>query len=748
MKDNLPYGVFPTFVVRTPLFPFNFLLSLISDKITSSEYLKFIIQQPVVAEALFIASPEFHEQLQNWINEEEIDTKKQERFSQSIYKYLSRMASRCTPFGLFSGCCVGLLGDNTEVLLGKISEHNRHTRLDMFYLCNLAQALSKNIKIKTKLKYYPNTSIYESGGKLRYIEYRYISDHRTHHLIEIKHSDFLNLVLKNAKKGKKIQELVNLLIGKGVSKSQSNEYIYKLIDNQILISELNPTVTAEEFLIRILKILAPIDQIEKIKKILNQTKVELNKIDLAIGNSTDQYYKIAKNLNKIGIDYKLKFLFQTDLKFNSIISSVNYLTLNSIKEGIYLLNILTPKYTNKRISNFKEAFTKRYDTRECALLQVLDTETGIGYLQTNRNSEGDFSPLISDIVFPSKENSSFKIEWNNTQDFLFSKFLEATEKNLFEIELIDEEIKSFNVSMDDLPDIFSCLVKIEEASSKKYPGGRLVMDSVGGSNAPQLLGRFCHSDSKIFEFVKEIVEFEHTTCGEDIIAEIVHLPSSRIGNVILRPILHNYEIPILTSPSVDSEHTIALDDLFISVHNNEIILRSNRLNKRIIPRMCNAHNFSNNALPVYQFLCDLQSQNIRPSIGFNWGSIVDNCAFRPRVVYKNLIISPATWVVKNEDISALYKIQNDNQLIADVKDWREKNRMPTMVLFEQGDNNLFVTFENLLSIKTLLTIVKHLNRFTLKEFLFNPDNAVVKSVEGVFTNEFLFTFYRNCEKKR
>ena len=171
------------------------------------------------------------------------------------------------------------------------------------------------------------------------------------------------------------------------------------------------------------------------------------------------------------------------------------------------------------------------------------------------------------------------------------------------------------------------------------------------------------------------------------------------------------------------------------------------MNKRIIPRLSNAHNYSNRSLPVYQFLCDLQNQNLRSFLGFNWGSPLNSLSFRPRVIYKNLIISPASWTVKKEEISDFYKTKDDNDLEGVVKVWREKLKAPKLVLLSIGDNALFVSFENLLSIKTFLASVKNLNYFSLKEFLFDPENAAVKSEQGVYTNEIVFSFFKSSENK-
>jgi hypothetical protein len=742
MKEILPYDIFPTFIIRTPIFPFNFLVTILTEESLSYESLKTHVQQPVVSEALFLASYEFYMQLQKWINGNEVDSKERERLFQTIYKYLSRMATRSTPFGLFAGCGVGKTGNKSLVSLCNMSEYKRHTRLDMSYLCNLAQTLAKNNTIKNKIRYFSNTSLYDSGEKLRYIEYQYRNDNRTHHLVEVKKSDILNLVINEARSGRTIQELVYLVEENEILSEQATDYVELLIENQILISELNPTVTGDEFFNRIIKILSPIGGIGKIKETLIRTNKKLEEIDWKIGNSLDLYFDIYSDLNQLGVNQNMKYLFQTDLYLASVEASVDNLTLESIKTGAILFNKLTTKNINSELTQFIDAFTNRYETRECSLLKVLDTETGIGYLQANRNSDGDVSHIIADVSLPHKINSSSNIKWDKIQSLLLKKFLEANEKCYFEIEIKDDEIESIEANWDDLPATFNCLVTIVEGSTDKYPGGRILMEGAGGNSASQLLGRFCHGNKDIFEYAKQIALFERNIFHESIIAEIVHLPGSRIGNVILRPVLHEYEIPFLTNPFVDPEHTISLDDLYISVRNNEIILRSKRLNKRIIPRLSSAHNYNNKALPVYQFLCDLPRQNMRSNLGFNWGNLSDSYSFRPRVIYKNLIISPATWLIRKEEISELYNKKGDKVLLIAANEWREMKKIPEMVLLDLRDSPLFVSFKNLLSIKTLLSSVKDQHEFKLKEFLFNPKNAVVKNKDGVFTSEFLFAFYK------
>ena len=234
-----------------------------------------------------------------------------------------------------------------------------------------------------------------------------------------------------------------------------------------------------------------------------------------------------------------------------------------------------------------------------------------------------------------------------------------------------------------------------------------------------------------------------------IFAEIVHLPESRIGNILLRPVLRQYEIPYLAKPGVSEEFAIRPDDLYVSVKNNRIVLRSKRLNREIIPRMSTAHNYSGqNPMPVYHFLCDMQHQNGRAGLGFHWNETAQQLDYLPRVVYKNCILSQARWTVRGKEIKDFTGEKNDDVLLIKIKEWRDKRNIPEVVLLADGDNELYVDLNNPLSIRAWLSVVKKRVFFKLEEFLFNPDTAVVRGPEGVFTNEFIFAFYRDSNTKK
>ncbi len=60
---RFPYVQFDRFCIRTPLFPVEFFKKLTSDKEIHDEQLMEKINNPVIQEALFLASPDLYFQI-------------------------------------------------------------------------------------------------------------------------------------------------------------------------------------------------------------------------------------------------------------------------------------------------------------------------------------------------------------------------------------------------------------------------------------------------------------------------------------------------------------------------------------------------------------------------------------------------------------------------------------------------------------------------------------------------------------
>lgn len=743
MTNKIPYRNFSNFILRSPLFSFDFISELVSGVSTPEEKLLEVCRRPVIQEAIFLASPDLFSQMKQWLDGELTDAKKREKLHHSVMRYILRMSSRPTPFGLFAGFSIGKWSDITDVTLVEQSGYERHTRLDMNYLCALAQDLAKHPVIRENILFYPNSSLYPVGEQIRYVEYRYRQKaRRTHHIVAVDNSDYLQRVLERSAVGACLKDLAGVLVDEEITLQEARDFIDELIASQVLVNELEPAITGPEFLDQIMEVLTPIEGIDSIKSNILMIADALKRIDASrIGDTTANYFQIAEDIKPIGVDYELKFLFQTDMVKPTLQNTMEKGVIDELMKAFEVMNRLSSKPGATMLSQFRDAFSERYETREVPLIHALDTEAGIGYRQTGNS--GDVSPLVDDLALPGAGGeSSSDIKWNRVQSLLFRKYKEALAANQVEVQITDKDVEGFESDWTDLPDSFSSMVQIVDGGTADNPAKKMLVSGFGGSSAGNLLGRFCHADAKTDVFVKEMAEVEKNLNPDVILAEIIHLPESRVGNVMLRPVLRQYEIPYLAKAAVPPEDQIKVQDLMLSVRNNRIVMRSKRLNKEIIPHLTNAHNYSYNSLPIYHFLCDLQTQGMRGGLGFGWGALANEYEFHPRVVYGHIILSPAQWNIKKEEVEPMFSIKDDVQLVEAFRELRKRLKMPAHVLEVESDNKLYLNLENALCIHTLFSVVKNRGGFQLQEFLFNPENAVVKSADGVFTNEFVFSFHK------
>ena len=203
---------------------------------------------------------------------------------------------------------------------------------------------------------------------------------------------------------------------------------------------------------------------------------------------------------------------------------------------------------------------------------------------------------------------------DSSNHFILDKFIECKQNEIVitdeDIEALNKENVNNNIQTGIYPNSFSILGSIIAHSSSDVDKGnwKFLLKSCGGTNAISLLARFGAKNKNIEQAIKVCTEYEIQNQPKDkIFAEIIHFPEGNVGNVLLRPSVFNYEIPFLGIPSVDEYFVIPIQDIYVAVRNNRIVLQSKSLNKEIIPRLSSAHNFTK-GLPIYKFLCDIQQQ--------------------------------------------------------------------------------------------------------------------------------------------
>lgn len=729
--NNYKVQPFSQYVLRTPLFPLSLYLNLLEKY--SSENVLQLLESPFVREAIRMASPELLTALDKWkVNPLSLSNKKKNGLEYSLLKYIARLSVRCTPFGLFAGCTVGHLASETAITLKSIENFTRFTQFDMQFWVAFLQEIATRKEVRQHLKYYPNNSIYPVGDFYRYVEYNYVKTKREHTISALRKSELLSDLLLQAKSGLTVDEM-SYLVADDVSEIvEASEFIGQLIDFQFLVSELEATITGSDEWGRVYSIINKIPTLEKDSELFRKIENQFLELDTKLIPNESSYEAIKVIIQKMDLEYDEKYLFQTDLNTTATKNTLNINVQRKVLNTVHFLNGIQKKKKSKNQVNFIKAYTQRYETREMALSTVLDTEIGIGYLQ---NSEmNDTHEILENFSFKGKTKEEENQIWTDYDFIVEKKLQECIFRNEKVLSLSEKDFPYFDPNWDNAPATFSVMIEL-------LKNEKIAIVSSGDISAAKLLGRFCNGNAAIHNLTKEIIEKEKKYHSNKILAEVVHFPESRTGNILRRPILREYEIPYLSNSVVNQDFTIDINDLMVSIKNSQIVLRSKKFNKEIIPCLSNAHDYSNKSLPIYHFLCDLQSQNVKPIYSFSWGALDSHYDYFPRVVHNGIILSKAKWLVSKNEIEKFSKI-DDCQLFEVFATWRWERNIPRYANWISLDNTLLLDFEKEICVKLFLKSVQNHNKIKLEEFLFSEESIVKDCNCKDFTNQFILSFYK------
>lgn len=716
---------FPHVLLRCPL-------QSLADALDFGKELK-----PVFEEGLYLSSPDFWTVLQKAAGKEKDKTKQQ----QSLAKYWLRSCVRPTPYGTFAGTATArLVADDTRLILEDNATHTRKVRLDMHYLNGIITALAQLPLIQDQVLYYTNNSLYELPDGYRYAEYSIRNNNRYYELTSVEKTPYLEALLARAAAGARLADLVQLLVSiEEVTEEEARDFIVGMGSAQVLVSGLEPCITGEDPLAALISQLETMDQVSAITAALKTLQALLQQPQEGV----DYYRQTEQAVLNLGLGLDIPGnKLQTDLYLNTHSSAVNAQLVATLAAQATDLQALSRRVKNENLEAFKNKFYSRYEEAEVPLNIALDADLGLGYAAVQDELAGD-SELISGLQMQARRAPQSFV-FDHIQQYVQAKYMswKATEQG--PIQVTEAELKALQPASrgNRLPASLYLMGSLLKANGR-LDEQHFAFDLTGynGPSAANLLGRFTYGDEQLYAATQAILREEEQEYPDAIYAEIVHLPQARAGNILLRPLLRDYEIPYVGRSGAATERQIPVDDLMVRLSGNEVILRSRKYNRRVIPRLSTAHNFAHNSLPVYQFLCDLQGQDLARPCVWDWGTL-NNRKHLPRVVYRNIIVRKARWKITEADITGAPT--GGEALKAFFDTFRKERQMPQRVVYAEGDNELLIDFEEELCLDLMLQYLKKQQTIELEEFLFTPENCVVTDLQGKpYTNELIIALARD-----
>ncbi|MDC0708255.1 lantibiotic dehydratase [Stigmatella sp. ncwal1] len=753
------------FVLRTPLLAFDELLAwneglsasqaesgsdavlqeaMASDVRLLRGRLRGWLLRPEVREALFVAAPSLLPGIEAWL--EDPDSPHGHKVERPLVRYLSRMTSRATPFGIFSGISVGTVGTRTRLRMAPREEARRHVRLDADYLQKLSDALSERLGLHETALFRPNSSLYTCAGMVRYALGRRHSDTglRTFELMGLPSSEYLQAVLHRAAQGQgaTLALLASCLrqAAPEVTDEESLQFVTSLVSHQLLVSDVEPPHTGLDGLDALLERLAReptpaepvrarLRQVRELQHEVSQSPLGAARYEKLIG-ALEQLLPKSRDL--------ASYCFQVDLSKPLRESTLSQQVCDDVLQGVHILQSLSWAEADRR-DEFRRRFVERYQDREVPLVEALDEESGLGFSRLSETS-AEALPVLQGI-FHEQASSGDSNSFGPVERWLLRRLARALAERTREISIDPAEVEQIHQQLKGkqhpLPDSLSSFVMVAAASPQALEEGRYRVHLTGVSGPPgmRLLGRFCYMDEKLQQLVDEDVRAEEALRPEAVFAEVVHVPGTHDGNFSHRPVLRDYEIPYVGRSGAPPEQQLPITDLRLSVVGGRLVLRSERLGREVVPRVTTAQNFAHMQGPA-RFLFALQGIGQAERLEWRWGAL-EAAPFLPRVVCGRIVLSLARWRLEPQVQRALMAAHGPERFRA-VQRLRRELDLPRHVVL----TGLVVDLDNVLSVGSFVGLLKGEQPVSLLELFPAPEEMAVQGPEGCYAHEFVIPFVR------
>lgn len=763
------------FVLRTPLLPIEELTAW-SDALTASRAcepggdperatvawkddvqvlrsrLRRVIDRPEILHALYVASPSLQAGIEHWRRNP--DSKKGLQAERALVRYFVRMAYRSTPFGLFSGLSTGRVSEQSETVLQlkPRAMYRLHCRLDFDYLFALTAALQDDPALEMELRFWPNSSLHKIADAWHYTESRLAGIGRTHHLVKVESDSYLEAVIERSQSGATVLELIAAVHAApgdaDPSAEEAKEYVLGLIKSEILVSTLPPIVTGTPPLDDVIKQLECLPSGTLAANALRGIREQIKLLERTGLNCVPaDYQSVTANIEKLPAKFDLAKLYQVDMIKPVDEAVIGKTVIAEVIAGVELLCSLGQAFEPDELKSFREAFSARYGSALVPLSEALDEEAGVGLGSSGERA--DAFPLLTGL--PRNQAGGGGQEQGKLLEphrLLLQQMLTCAKAGKDELELDIATLSRNDTFAQKLPDAFCVMGTLVSASKAALQAGDFQFHMQGGigPSGARLMGRFCYDNPEIEAGVRNHLQQEEAHDPDAIYAEVVYLPEGRIGNVLCRPVLRDYEIPYMGRSGAPPDRQLPVNDLLVGIDGTSIVLYSRRLGRRVIPRVTTAHGFMYLQSPsIYRLLCWMQQQSGASFPSFSWGPLAA-LNHLPRVSVGRVILCLARWTLSVAEVGAIGKDEGSARFLA-VQELRRRRNLPRWVVLRERDNSLPVDLENALSVDAFVHVLKRVGQATLLEMYPMPDKLCVSGPEGRFYHELHIPFTRKPRKE-
>lgn len=700
----------------------------------TNDILTTLLGQSEIIQALMIASPSLIEGLAHL--QQRPPSRQKARVFASILRYIVRMSTRPTPFGLFAGVSIGVLADETIAQLSVPTVQRTRTQRDIHWLLKIVKTVEQDPRFMQHLCFAVNQAVYIIGSRA-VVPFTDADNQGNTRAITLQITPVVKSILEMTHHRLPYRDLRRHLILKypTLQERQVDQVVQKLLSHYFLCSDLRPPLLEKEPADYVLEHLQSVPGTQLFSDTIRHEIMYARTMDSQCWRGSETFLHQAAQQDAFHKSTDRTYYVDTLLNLEKPL--LNRTIGDAVAQVAEVLLRIAPISTTSPLAQYHTAFVERYGMDgEVPLLTLLSPEVGLG------TPSAYSSPVYEDkdeyvLISPQQQRRNA---------ILTTLLAEALRGGIREVELSDTILDQLVQCLPEAHHLpcaaLEMYVQVHAASQEALDSGDwriVVMSPPTFLPGGRTFGRFSSMmEEEQLTALKAYARKEEMLFPDVIFAELSYLFCLEHDmNVMLRPRLHSYEISVNTMPSVESDKVIDLHDLVVGVHSDRFYLRSVRLGKEV--RVCQSHALNTERTPIVcRFLLDISWNGYAGIPGFDWGC-VRGAPYLPRVVYKNAVFAPAQWRFQRSHVLLKSGHDEDIRWFHSVQQWRQQWGVPRHVYLVEADKRFLLDLEHpsfLAELRRVLMKTRPDGSVLLQEAFLGAQHLWLRDTKGsLYTSE-------------
>ncbi len=674
------------FMVRTPLRP---LVRVDPHEPTGSgaEEVLAAAARPRTAAAVRLASPSLAMAAERArAHEYPPGSDRYDRTIGSLRRYLIRMTSRPTPFGLFAAVATGRLAGATTLALRPDPLHSVSVRPDASWISSLVKSLEEG-PFAPLLRCAVNPLLHRGGDRIVLLaaDVHGESDARA---VDVRWTPIVQDALDLASGGAVRADVVSELARQhpAAPAGAAERLVGQLWDLHLVTSDLRPAGAIADPLRHVLDRL-PLDHA------LDGVRQDLEAVHALFadteGDDLDARLAPAAELQRTLVPGHTSELVQVDARLATDGDQLHRAVGEVVADAAEVIaRIGTFRTRADHLVEYHDAFIERYGLfAEVPVLELLGAEQG---LEAPRTYE---RPARSWPLPPVPADEDVR-PYDLAVTAITSEVLRAGATTL---ELTDERLAhltTWRPGDGALRPTIELFVQVAAASASDIDAGDFQVVVAPGSTTDggRTFGRF--ADMLTDRDRDDLRSLAHAeSAGEPGVRTVslsYQVPQGRSANVSRHHQLRDLELCVNAAPVLAPEQQVRLQDVLVGAAPDRFYLRWAVTGEEI--RVVQDHLLVPTAAPnVCRFLLEASIDGFAPLAAFDWGPLAAS-PFLPRVTRGRVILHPAQWRLTPRQLGG--SIPSTEELPAAVRRWRQEVGAPAEVYLSWLDNRLLLDLED------------------------------------------------------